>query len=634
MSDLTGELIDNRYLLQRLIASGGMATIYAGIDTRLDRPVAVKIMHAHLANDEAFVSRFIKEAKATAALSHPNIVSIQDQGWNEGGPPAVFLVMELVEGSTLRDFLNQQGAVSIEQMFQLMTPVISALAAAHKIGIIHRDIKPENILISKDGRVKVADFGLARNMAIGQTMTVESSVVLGSVSYLSPEQVQRGVADARSDIYAVGIVLFEMLTGGKPYEGETPIQIAYRHVNDRIPTLQSIKSDIPITISELVHAATAPNPDHRPKDAEELLNKFREIQAQIDPKKRQMSLELDLPPSMMKSVTKRGKVSVGSALEGLKEKTSQLISTKPIKVSKPEDSIGTKKRKVSKRVKRNRIIALLLLIGLVFGGFRLLNIGKISVPSLVGMSQTEASKSLEPLGLDLEIIEEVFSEDIPKGRVIASEPGGGGKISPDEKVGLILSKGQERILIPRLNGLTPDVASAQLSSLGLTVGEINEIFDMKIAAGYVIATEPKETIAVKRKTIVNLIVSKGVEQISLQSYVGKGGEQALSELTEMGFDVDAAYKFSDSVFKGQVISQSPEKIESISKGSKINLAISKGPEFVFVPNVLGKNKNDASLDLENLGLRVKIKGSGKVNNISPAIGAKVKQGAVITLTLR
>ena len=634
MSDLTGELIDNRYLLQRLIASGGMATIYAGIDTRLDRPVAVKIMHAHLANDEAFVSRFIKEAKATAALSHPNIVSIQDQGWNEGGPPAVFLVMELVEGSTLRDFLNQHGVVSIEQMFQLMTPVISALAAAHKIGIIHRDIKPENILISKDGRVKVADFGLARNMAIGQTMTVESSVVLGSVSYLSPEQVQRGVADARSDIYAVGIVLFEMLTGGKPYEGETPIQIAYRHVNDRIPTLQSIKSDIPITISELVHAATAPNPDHRPKDAEELLNKFREIQAQIDPKKRQMSLELDLPPSMMKSVTKRGKVSVGSALEGLKEKTSQLISTKPIKVSKPEDSIGTKKRKVSKRVKRNRIIALLLLIGLVFGGFRLLNIGKISVPSLVGMSQTEASKSLEPLGLDLEIIEEVFSEDIPKGRVIASEPGGGGKISPDEKVGLILSKGQERILIPRLNGLTPDVASAQLSSLGLTVGEINEIFDMKIAAGYVIATEPKETMAVKRKAIVNLIVSKGVEQISLQSYVGKGGEQALSELTEMGFDVDAEYKFSDSVFKGQVISQSPEKMESIGKGSKIDLTISKGPEFVFVPNVLGKNKNDASLDLENLGLRVKIKGSGKVNNISPAIGAKVKQGAVITLTLR
>ena len=275
MSDLTGELIDNRYLLQRQIASGGMATIYAGLDTRLDRPVAVKIMHAHLANDEAFVSRFIKEAKATAALSHPNIVSIQDQGWNEGGPPAVFLVMELVEGSTLRDFLNENGSITPEQTFQIINPVLSALSAAHKIGIIHRDIKPENILISKDGRIKVADFGLARNTAMGQTMTVESSVVLGSVSYLSPEQVQRGVADARSDIYAVGIVLFEMLTGSKPYSGETPIQIAYRHVNDRIPNIQTIRSEIPASLAEIVYETTAPNPDHRPSNAEGLLNKLK-----------------------------------------------------------------------------------------------------------------------------------------------------------------------------------------------------------------------------------------------------------------------------------------------------------------------------------------------------------------------
>ena len=207
MSDLTGELIDNRYLLQRSIAAGGMATIYAALDTRLDRPVAVKIMHAHLANDEAFVSRFIKEAKATAALSHPNVVSIQDQGWNQGGAPAVFIVMELVEGITLREYLNQQGPLTIEQVFQIINPVLSALAAAHRIGIIHRDIKPENILISNDGRIKVADFGLARNTSLAQTMTADSSVILGSVSYLSPEQVQRGIADSRSDIYAVGIVI-------------------------------------------------------------------------------------------------------------------------------------------------------------------------------------------------------------------------------------------------------------------------------------------------------------------------------------------------------------------------------------------------------------------------------------------
>ena len=633
MSDLTGELIDNRYLLQRQIASGGMATIYAGLDTRLDRPVAVKIMHAHLANDEAFVSRFIKEAKATAALSHPNIVSIQDQGWNEGGPPAVFLVMELVEGSTLRDYLNENGSLTVEQTLQLITPVLSALSAAHRIGIIHRDIKPENILISKDGRIKVADFGLARNIAMGQTMTAESSVVLGSVSYLSPEQVQRGVADARSDIYAIGIVLFEMLTGDKPYSGETPIQIAYRHVNDRIPNIQTINNAIPASVAELVYEVTAPNPDQRPKDAEELLSKLKEIQAQIDPKRRQMSLELDLPPVVSKK-SKRGKVSVTSAFGGIKEKTSQLISSKPININKPEDSIRTKKRKVSRRVRRNRIIALFLLLAILFGGYKVLNANKISVPSLVGMSQSEAKSSLKNLGLSIQVVEEVFSEDVPKGKIIATKPGGGGKVSPAGTVGLIVSKGQERIVIPILNGLTPDIASGKIADLGLSVGQVNESFDMKVAAGFVIGTDPKDGSEVRRKSIVNLIVSKGVEQLSLSSYVGKGGEQALSELNDLGFDVNVKYSFSDNVFKGQVITQTPEKSDLISKGSKIELVISKGSEFVFVPNVLGKNKNDASVDLENLGLKVSVKGSGKVNNITPAIGSKVKQGTVITITLR
>jgi len=633
VSDLTGELIDNRYLLKRQIASGGMATIYAGIDTRLDRPVAVKVMHAHLANDEAFVSRFIKEAKATAALSHPNIVSIQDQGWNEGGPPAVFLVMELVEGSTLRDFLNENGPLSVEQTIQFITPVLSALAAAHLIGIIHRDVKPENILISKDGRIKVADFGLARNMTMAQTMTAESSVVLGSVSYLSPEQVQRGIADARSDVYAIGIVLFEMLLGKKPYDGETPIQIAYRHVNDRIPNVKEFKSDVPEMIADLIFQATAPNPDQRPKDAEQLLSKVRDIQAKLDPKRRQMSLELDLPPLLPK-ISKRSKVSIGSAFGGLKEKTTQLISTKPINVTKAEDSVRTKKRKVSRRVKRNRVIALLILLGVIFGGYQLLGVGKISVPSLVGMSQNEAKEALSNIGLLSEVVEEVFSEDIAQGKVISSSPGGGGRISPAGTVGLVLSKGQERIEIPVISNLTPDVATQKISALGLTIGDINEVFDMKVESGFVIGTDPKSGEKVKRNSVVNIVVSKGVEKIALISYVGKGGDEALSELTNSGFDVKVVYKFSDKVFKGQVVSQSPEISDAIGLGSKIELVLSKGPEFVFVPNVLGKNKNDASLDLENLGLKVVTKGTGKVNNISPAIGTKVKQGAVITLTLR
>lgn len=246
MSDLTGEVIDGRYKLNRIVASGGMATIYAATDLRLDRVIAVKIMHPHLAQDEKFVERFIREAKAAAALSHPNIVAVLDQGWNQGGTPCVFIVMELVEGATLRDYIFEQGATELTSALQMIIPVASALSAAHRMGIVHRDIKPENILVSNEGRIKIADFGLARGALLGTTMTAESSVILGSVSYLSPEQVQRGVADARSDIYSLGIVLFELLTGQKPYQGEDPVQIAIRHVNERVPAPSTINSNIPI----------------------------------------------------------------------------------------------------------------------------------------------------------------------------------------------------------------------------------------------------------------------------------------------------------------------------------------------------------------------------------------------------
>ena len=638
MADLTGELIDNRYLLQRNLASGGMASIYAALDTRLDRQVAVKIMHPHLANDEAFVSRFIKEAKATAALSHPNIVSIQDQGWNQGGVPAVFIVMELVEGSTLRDLINEQAPLSIENFFRYLNPVVSALAAAHQIGIVHRDIKPENILIAQDGRVKVADFGLAVGAVIGQTLTAESSVVLGSVSYLSPEQVQRGVADARSDIYALGIVVFEMLTGKKPYEGQTPIQIAYKHVNERIPNLREVNSTIPQEVADLIYAATAPNPDDRPKDAQAFLSQLRGIEVKIDPKRRQMSLELDLPPvtsSVLNKANKRAKVKVVSALEGLKEKTSQIITSKNnTQQLKGEPAVVTKTRKTSRRVKRNRIIALLLLLSLIFGGYTAFNADRVTVPSLAGMSQKEAASVVAEIGLSAEIGEEIFSEDIPVGRVISSSPAGGGKIAKAGVVKLIISKGKERILIPNLIGQTPDIATQQLADLGLRVGEIFEVFSAQAEKGFIAKIEPLVGAEVKPNSLVNIFVSKGNEQVSLASYVGLGGEQALSELTQAGFDVSPTYKFSDTVLTGLVISQTPASAPLVDKGSEITLDISKGPEFVFIPNVISKSSNQATLDLENNGLKVVVKGRGaKVISISPKQGSKVKVGSTVTISL-
>jgi serine/threonine-protein kinase len=337
----------------------------------------------------------------------------------------------------------------------------------------------------------------------------------------------------------------------------------------------------------------------------------------------------------LRKANKRAKVKVASAFEGIKEKTTQIIAPKNLgQPLKEESTVGIKARKTSRRVKRNRIIALFVLVSLIFGAYSLLTAGRITVPSLAGMSQKEATQTLADLGLTAEIGEEVFSEDVPTGKIISSDPAGGGKIAQAGVVKLSISKGKERILIPNLIGQTPDIATQQLAELGIKVGDISEIFSAQAEKGFVANLDPKVGTEVKRNSLVNLFVSKGMEQVALLSYVGKGGEQALSELTEAGFDVAPAYKFSDTILPGLVISQTPESSASISKGSEVVLNISKGSEFIFVPNVISKSTNQATLDLENQGLKVIVKGKGtKVVSISPKQGTKVKTGSTVTISL-
>ncbi len=629
MSDLTGEIIDGRYKLNRIVASGGMATIYAATDLRLDRTIAVKIMHPHLAQDEKFVERFIREAKAAASLSHPNIVAVLDQGWNQGGTPCVFIVMELVEGSTLRDYLFEQGPASVEQTLQMLMPVASALAAAHKIGIVHRDIKPENILVSKEGRIKIADFGLARGALLGTTLTAESSVILGSVSYLSPEQVQRGIADSRSDIYSLGIVLFELLTGTKPYQGEDPVQIAIRHVNDRVPAPSSINPAVPKEIDELVLSATDVNPDKRPKDGAEFFDQLRALSEKIDPRKRQLSLELDLPPMPIKQPI-RGKES---------RKKLKSYKTESESSMKRESTTKTSKKKVSARVRRNRRVALgVLIIGFLGAWYTFLGPGsKIVVPSLAGLTVNEAKKDLSDLGLTLRIGSEEFSEDIPEGRIIKSDPAGGGRISENGEVIVFTSKGKERILVPSLLGLSSEDAQKLIEKNNLFVGEISEEFSSDFAKGLIIRTIPANGERVKRDTQVSLVVSKGVESIAIADYRGKSGEQALNELVEAGFDVDSKYVFSEDLPAGAVVSQSPAQGEA-DKGSLITLTVSKGTEYVFIPNIFALNEKKAIAALEDLELKVEVKRVGNkkekvVTNISPKVGSKVKRGSKVAITV-
>jgi len=627
MSDLTGELIDGRYQLIRQLASGGMASIYESVDTRLDRKVAVKIMHSHLAQDEQFVERFIREAKAAASLSHPNIVAVQDQGWNQNGTPAVFLVMELIEGHTLREYLNERGNLSIADGITFLAPVLSALAAAHKIGIVHRDIKPENILISKEGRIKIADFGLAKGPLLGSTMTAESSVVLGSVSYLSPEQVQRGVADARSDVYSVGITAFEMFTGSKPFEGDAPIQVAYMHVNNRVPRISTLMKSVPPALDDLIYRATSANPDERPRDA----GLFYEELNALNPKKNQLSLELDIPIAPM-----RPKKEARSLRKRVKELTAAI----PVPKAQETTAQIEKRKKISKRVKRNRFIALGLAVALgVFGWYALIGPGsRVVVPSTVGATQEEVQAALNPLGLTFAISENRFSEDIAQGRVIASSPQAGGRIDQGGTVNLVISKGPERYVIPMLTGLTPQAAANLIGKLPLAKPVNIEEFSTTIPKGYVIDSTPASGAKVKRGTAITIRVSKGVEQIALASYVGKSSDQALNELSEAGFAVSSEFGYSEMRLAGEVISQKPAGGQSVNKGSVIELLVSKGSEFAYIPNVFSIEEAKAVQTLKDLGVKVVVKKIGKkavkkVTAVSPKVGTKVKRGSTVTITV-
>ena len=635
MSELIGEIIDGRYQLTRVVGSGGMATIYAAIDLRLDRQVAVKVMHSHLAQDEQFVSRFIREAKAAASLSHPNIVAVLDQGWNQGGAPCVFIVMELIEGATLRDYIIEQGALSAERALSIITPVASALAAAHKLGIVHRDIKPENILVSKEGRIKIADFGLARGALLGNTMTAESSVILGSVSYLSPEQVQRGVADARSDIYSLGIVLFEILTGQKPYQGEDPVQVAIKHVNERVPAPSTIKPGLSIEIDQLVLSTTDIDPDKRPRDAVILLERLRELSEKLDPRKRQLSLELDLPPLAIKEP---GKKDGAKRLRRDKDREVEIPKNQEATVKK-EKSSSIGKKALSKRVKRNRQIAALIAISLGIGIWYVI-VGpgsKVIVPSLAGLTVKQATSELADLGLDLKVEREEFSEDIPEDRVINSSPAGGGRISPDGTVEVTISKGKERYIIPTLQGLKIEIAERLINDNKLVVGEVIEEFSSEFPKGFIMRSSPVAGERIKRDSQVTLYISKGIEQIGISSYQGKSGEQALNELTEAGFDVETKYVFSEDLPIGAVVSQLP-RTGDIDKGSVITLTVSKGSEFVFIPNLFSLTQAMAVDTLKDLDLKVIIKKVGDkkikvVTNISPKVGERVKRGSTVTITV-
>jgi len=621
-----------------------MATVYSAMDSRLDRTVAIKIMHEHLAQDEEFVSRFIREAKAAAALSHPNLVQVYDQGWNQGGIPAVFLVMEYIPGATLRDHLFAVGQLGAKESLEIIEQVLSALVYAHRAGIIHRDIKPENIMITADGRAKLGDFGLARAVSTGNTLTADANVLMGTVAYLAPEQVQRGIADAKSDIYSLGIVLFEMLTGKKPYEGDSPIQIAYRHVHDRVPAPSTLVPAITKDLDLLVLRATAPDPGLRYQNVGEFQESIRKSLLLLDPDEQQLSLPLGIPEELRRA-SKYSSKEPRKNVRKVSPESERKSAERKTEMTNPKVSNTAEiRRRSSKRVRRNRFIAVAIaaLIGIA-GWYQLFGPGSQSaIPSVVGATKKEAVATMATLGVKVKVTKNTFDELVPKGKIISMAPPAGSRLGEGESISVIISKGPERYSIPNLKGKSVSQATVALANEKLLIGKTEEAFSAIIPKGQIVSVSPEPGTLVKKNSEVNLVVSKGEELISLTSYIGKSSEQALNELTDAGFEVTQKDTFSDSYPIGIVIAQKPETPELV-KGGKVTLTVSKGPEKIKVPSgVLKLDEGKAVKLLEDYGFTVKVLKPAKtpkgkkltVIKVTPSEGALVKPNSEITIELK
>jgi serine/threonine-protein kinase len=638
---LIGRTLDGRYRVLSRIADGGMATVYLALDERLEREVALKVMRPHLAHDETFVSRFRREARSAAALSHPNVVAVFDQGQDDG---SVFLAMEYVPGLTLRDVLREEGTLSPRAALDVLDAVLLALAEAHTKGLIHRDVKPENVIINDNGTVKVADFGLARAVS-SQTMTSSSGVLLGTVAYLSPEQVERGVADARSDVYAAGLMLFEMLTGTKAFTGETPIHVAYQHVHGGVPMPSDRVPGLPPALDELVAVATARDPDERPTDAADFLTLVRRTRATLTPTVLDArpdgaaALAAVSVPTATAALPVRDRSAVVPARNGSAGSTGSSGPARTTAIALPHEPLEGVVVAGGGRRGRNwwpAAIASVLLAAATAWFFFLGPGAMATVPSVLERTQAQAVSALESAHLD-PTVSEAFSEDVAKGTVMGVDPGVGASVRRGSEVVLTVSKGPERYAVPTLAGSSLAEAKRQLAATNLTLGKVTEAFSEKVPEGQVVSSSPKAGASVKRDAAVALVVSKGRQPIEVPDFTGKSAKTAQQELSDLGLEVEATkQENSDTVKKGDVISQSPRD-GTLFKGDTVTLVVSKGPVLVDVPNVVGKSTADARSDLEGAGFKVKVdKVAGgffdRVRFQDPDSG-KAPKGSTITITV-
>ena len=611
---LVGQTIDGRYLVRARLARGGMATVYEAVDLRLDRVVALKVMHRHLAEDPDFVARFEREAKSAARLSHPHVVAVYDQGHSDN---LIYLAMEMVPGRTLRDVMRDFGPLTPEQALVILDPVLEGLAAAHAAGFVHRDIKPENVLLADDGRVKVADFGLARAVSTSNTSATQG-LIMGTVAYLSPEQVERGDADERSDLYAAGILLFEMVTGQTPHAGDSPLSVAYAHVNNDVPAPSKIQPTVPPEIDALVVRATRREANLRYQRAAEFLADVRRIRANLPPPRP----FVESHDTLVVDASTAARLAAGKPVAPSPDVSPAIADTRPRRRKGPWIAL----------------VVFLVVLGSGLGGWLLATGKSVPTPDIVGQSTAAATEILSAAGLSLVVTEEQFSEELPADQVISSDPAPGAGVREGGAVGAVVSKGPERYVIPNVQGLTAAEATAALAGANLVIGSTTSVFDDRVPANAVSGTSPEIGTEVKPGTSVDIAVSKGPKPVPIPAVVGKKAQVAASALADLGLIVVTKEKFSEQVADGLVIAIRPGEGTVVDSGTEVDLVTSKGPPPVEVPSLVDMPKNKAISTLKGLGLKPKVLEAAatpldRVYSQDPPAGTMIPKGSQVIIRI-
>ncbi|AGZ40227.1 Stk1 family PASTA domain-containing Ser/Thr kinase [Actinoplanes friuliensis] len=649
---LIGTTIDGRYRITGRVARGGMATVYTAVDDRLERTVALKIIHPSQATNVHFVDRFTDEAKTIARLTHPNVVAVYDQGRHQGLP---YLVMEFVQGRTLRDLLTQRRRLNPVEALAILEQMLAAIAAAHRAGLVHRDVKPENVLVAEapsggianlvDSVVKVADFGLAR--AVEASATDDTGQLMATVAYVAPELVTDGHADARTDVYSAGIVLFEMLTGRVPYDGDEPVEVAWQHVDNDVPPPSSIVKGLPTVLDDLVARATRRDPGARPTDAGALLAEVQVVRDDLG--------AANVETALLRQVPARPPAADATAL--VPTVTTVFPqgthgSTRPTWARLPEQGArGHGQRRAGGPPSaapvggligklggdRRRILilaAVALMILTVIGSTWWVTLGRYTdAPQLVGGTRAQAEQAAASEGFELRVGDGAFSENVPKDVVLSQDPPASERVIKGGILTVSLSLGPERYPVPDIVGMEASAARGEIEGSKLKFKEGTGKYSDTVPQGVVISVDPKVAAQLKPGSTVTVVISKGRAPITVPDFKGKNINDARGQAQQLGLSVVEQYTDSDQP-ADQVIEQSPKPGTGAEKDDEIKLKVSKGPPLVNVPDVNNQPCPQAqqTLQAQNLRARLDFNPNGTVRIQNPAPGTQVPPQTEVVLT--